>query len=137
MASVVTDDDGTARVAADVIHTRNDALPGSSTVADVRRWFAGSSHRRMAVLADDGQYVGWLTTDDVADADADTPAAQLARREPTVAPDAPLDEAGRLALVDGMRRVPVVDGAGRLLGVVAVTEDLSAFCGIRSHASEA
>lgn len=128
MASI----DGPARVAADVIHPRNDALPGTSTVADVRRWFAGSSHRRMAVLADDGRYVGWLTQDDLVDTDADLPAAQLARREPTVAPDAPLDAASRLALVDGMRRVPVVDEAGCLLGVVAVTEDLSAFCGIRS-----
>ncbi|HEX7354390.1 MAG TPA: CBS domain-containing protein [Mycobacteriales bacterium] len=124
--------DAAARSAADVIHTRNDALPGSATVADVRDWFAGSSHRRMAVLADEGQFVGWLTADDLADADADAPAAPLARREPTVAPDAPLDEASRLALVDGMRRVPVVDEAGRLLGVVAVTEDLSAFCGVRS-----
>lgn len=124
--------DGTARVAADVIHTRNDALPGGATVADVRRWFAGSSHRRMAVLADDGRYVGWLTPDDLAGADAGASAAGLARREPTVAPDAPLDEASRLALVDGMRRVPVVDDSGRLLGVVAVTEDRSAFCGIRS-----
>lgn len=124
-----------ARVAADVIHGRNDALPASSTVADVQAWFAGSSHRRMAVLADDGVYAGRLTAEDLAGADADSAAASLARLEPTVAPDAPLDEAYRLALQDELRRVPVVDSAGQLLGVVAVTEDLAAFCGTKAHVS--
>jgi hypothetical protein len=38
----------------------------------------------------------------------------------------PLDE---LAIATGALRAPVVDGDGRLLGVVAVAEDLVGFCG--------
>ena len=34
-----------------------------------------------------------------------------------------------LALATPARRVPVVDGDGRLLGIVAVTTDLQGFCG--------
>ena len=47
----------------------------------------------------------------------------------TVAPEAPASEAYALALVTDARRVPVVDGDGRLLGVVAVTVDHARFCG--------
>jgi hypothetical protein len=33
------------------------------------------------------------------------------------------------AVAGGALRVPCVDGKGRLLGVVAVTDDLAGFCG--------
>ena len=51
-------------VVADVIHKRFSALPPTATIGDVRDWFAASSHRRMAVLADDGRYIGMLTAAD-------------------------------------------------------------------------
>ncbi|MGH2892778.1 MAG: hypothetical protein ACRDPM_05850, partial [Solirubrobacteraceae bacterium] len=52
---------------ADVLHSRFEALPGTATIDDVRRWFAASSHRKMAFLADDDRYVGCLTRADVAE----------------------------------------------------------------------
>jgi CBS domain-containing protein len=115
---------------ADVLHSRFDALPGTATVDDVRRWFAASSHRKMAFLAEDGRYLGSLTRQDVAEPlDGGRAAAEVARSGPTIAPDAPARAGHELAIAGGALRVPVVDNGGSLLGVVAVTEDLAGFCG--------
>jgi CBS-domain-containing membrane protein len=123
--------DITAQMAcAEVAHSRFSALPGSASVEDVRRWFDESAHRKMAFLADEDRYLGSLTREDVADpADAARPAAEISRGGPTVAPDAPARTGHEVAIATGALRVPVVDGHGRLLGVVAVTEDLQGFCG--------
>ena len=123
--------DSAAQLAcADVLHSRFETLPGAATVDDVRRWFAASSHRKMAFLADDDRYVGSLTREDVAEpADPARPAAEIARQGPTIAPDAPARRGHDLAIAAGALRVPCVDAEGRLLGVVAVTEDLAGFCG--------
>lgn len=119
---------------ADIIHIRFTALPASATIGDVRRWFEESAGRRLAFIADGERYVGSLTPDDVADAaDSDRPAAEVAHDGPTVSPDAPATIGRDLALLTDARRVPVVDDAGRLLGVVAVTGDLKSFCGTGSQ----
>jgi CBS domain-containing protein len=123
-------EESTGLTALDVIHRRFTALPADSTVGDVREWFAASAHRRMAFLADDGRYVGSLTPEDLeAAVDASRLAAEVARYGPTVAPDAPAGAGSELALQTEARRVPVVDGDGKLLGVVSVTDDLARFCG--------
>jgi CBS domain-containing protein len=83
----------------------------------------------MALIADDGRYLGRLVAEDVADADPERPAVELARRGQTVAPDEPAARGEQLALESGIRRVPVVDGDDRLLGIVAITTDLQRFCG--------
>ena len=111
---------------ADVVHRKFSALPADTTIGAVRDWFAASTSRRMAFLADDERYVGSLSRDDV---DPSAPAAGVAHAGPTVLPDAPASEGEELALRTGARRVPVVDRDGRLLGVVSVTEDRQAFCG--------
>jgi CBS-domain-containing membrane protein len=115
---------------ADVIHKRFSALPADATVAQVRDWFAASSHRRMAFLAENGRYVGSLRRADLDGGfDAARPARDLARPGPTVSPDAAARTAYELATTTDARRVPVVDQDGTLLGVVGVTDDLAAFCG--------
>ena len=123
-------DEAAGLTVTDVIHSRFSALPASATIGDVRAWFAGSESRNMALLADDGQYVGSLVPEDLPDdADPARAAAELATRGPTVAPDAPASHAEQVALATAARRVPVVDHEGRLLGIVAVTTDLQGFCG--------
>ena len=115
---------------ADVLHSRFEALPGTATIDEVRQWFAASSHRKMAFLADEDRYIGSLTRDDVAGpTDAGRCAAELARSGPTVAPGDPARTGHEMAVAGGALRVPCVDGEGRLLGVVAVTDDLAGFCG--------
>jgi len=123
-------DDAEHLTVADVIHERFTTLPASATVGDVREWFAASSSRRMAILAQDGHYVGSLAPDDVSgDLDLDRPAADVAKHGPTIAPDAPATAGEAVAVSTDARRVPVVDGEGRLLGIVSVTGDRTAFCG--------
>ena len=123
-------DEASGLTVADVTHSGFKALPASATVGEVRAWFAASGSRRLALLADDGRYVGSLVPEDVAgSADPARAAVELARREPTVAPGDPASRGEELALRTGTRRVPVVDHDGRLLGIVAVTTDLQGYCG--------
>jgi CBS domain-containing protein len=126
-------DEADGLTVADITHVRFTALPASATVGDVRAWFAQSSSRRLAFVADGERYLGSLTPGDVAaDADSDRLAVEVAQDGPTVAPEAPATTGRDLALLTESRRVPVVDADGRLLGVVAVTGDLQSFCGTGS-----
>jgi CBS domain-containing protein len=126
-------DEADGLTVADITHIRFTALPASATVGDVRAWFAQSSSRRLAFVADGERYLGSLTPADVAGgADGDRLAVEVAQDGPTVAPEAPATSGRDLALLTESRRVPVVDADGRLLGVVAVTGDLQSFCGTGS-----
>ena len=123
-------DEAARLTVAEVIHERFTTLPASATIGEVSDWFAASSSRRMAILADDGRYAGSLTPADVTGVgDVTRPATEIATLGPTVAPDAPARAGEELALLSDARRVPVVDRDGRLLGIVSVTGDLKSFCG--------
>lgn len=114
----------------DVVHEKLSAVEATSTIADVRAYFDASTSRRQAFVVDDGRYVGSLTPADLEDADPDSLAADLAKRDgPTIGLDAPATEGRDLALLTDRRRVPVLDEGGKLVGVVAVTGDLTSFCG--------
>ena len=122
--------DATNLTVAQVLHKRCDALGAGATVAEVRDWFAASSHRRMAFLSEEDRYVGSLTREDLeGEVDPRAPAADFAHDGPTVDPDAPARVGYEVATRTPARRVPAVDSAGKLLGVVAVTDDLGGFCG--------
>ena len=121
-------DEAAGLTVGDVTHSRFKALPASATVGEVRDWFAQSESRRMALLADDGRYIGSVFPEDLV-GDPARRAAELAQPTPTVAPDEPASRGEELALATASRRVPVVDHDGRLLGIVAVTTDLQGFCG--------
>jgi CBS domain-containing protein len=126
-------DEAGALTVADITHAKFTALPATATIGDVRDWFAASTSRRQAFVADDGRYVGALTPDDVGgDADPARPAVEVAQAGVTVSPEAPAAQGRDLALSTASRRVPVVDADGTLLGVVAVTGDLQSFCGTAS-----
>ena len=125
-------DEADALTVADITHAKFTALPATATVGDVRDWFAASTSRRQAFVADEGRYVGSLTPEAVADADPARPAVEVAQDGPTISPDAAAATGRDLALLTESRRVPVVDGDGILLGVVAVTGDLQSFCGTAS-----
>jgi len=126
---MLTDVDGLT--AADVMHRNLSYLPASTTVGEVRAYFAQSSSRRLALFVDDDErFAGGIEVDALpATADADAPALGLASPDPQGAPDAPAGQAGELALAQGSRRCPVVDGDGRLVGVVAIDKARTGFCG--------
>jgi CBS domain-containing protein len=113
---------------ADVMHHEFAAIPATTTVAEARAWFAASASRRLALVADQGRYVGSLTPSDVAVPVAtQRPVVEVARTGPTVAPDAAAEVGLDLVLASDSRRIPVVDGDGVLHGVLAVTSDLRYF----------
>jgi CBS domain-containing protein len=123
-------DDAEGLSVRDILHAKWSALEATATVADARDYFAASGSRRMALVCDDGRYVGALTPAQLAgDLDADLPLAEVAERGPTVTPDDPATTGRDVALQTDARRVPVIDADGRLVGVVAVTGDLTSFCG--------
>ena len=122
-------DEADGLTVADVTHSQFKALPTSATVGEVRRWFEASDSRKMALFADEGRYAGCLLRGELDAADATEVAVAYAQRGATVAPDEPASRGEELALATPARRVPVVDGEGRLLGIVAVTADLQGFCG--------
>jgi CBS-domain-containing membrane protein len=123
-------DDAVELRVADVVHRNFNALAAGATVAEVRAWFAASPHRRMALLADHGRFSGSLTLGDLdGEGDPHAPAARHAHAGPTVSPDAPAQLGYQIATRTDARRVPVVDAEGMLLGIVAITTDLTGFCG--------
>ncbi|MCA1682923.1 MAG: CBS domain-containing protein [Actinobacteria bacterium] len=116
--------------AREIMHAQTSALGSRTTVAEARAYFAASTSRRLAVIADSGRYVATLTPADLVNAgDAELPALEVAAARPIVAPDDPATAARDLALADDTRRVPVVDGDGRYLGIVSVNRGLEWFCG--------
>ena len=114
---------------ADITHFHVTVFSATATVGELREWFERKESHRLALLADDGRYLGSLVPDDIDGADGDRVARELARTGPTVAPDDPAKRGEELALSTPARRVPVVDDGGRLLGIVAITPDLQGFCG--------
>jgi CBS domain-containing protein len=116
--------------AEDVMHAQTSALAPQTTVAEARAYFAASSSRRLAVVAENGRYLAALTRADLGgDGDPDRRAVEVAGVRATVDPEAPAAVARDLAMATETRRVPVVAGDGRYLGIVSLNSGLEWFCG--------
>jgi CBS domain-containing protein len=116
--------------AADVVHRRLSTLPSTTTVGEARAFFASSTSHHVALLTHGERYVGSIEAgaipDDIED---DAPAAPFAQPGPRVAPGAPAAGARDAALAQESLRVAVVDDAGALVGIVAITAARDGFCG--------
>jgi CBS domain-containing protein len=115
---------------ADVMHRHLTTVPARTTVDELRAYFAASGSRRLALIVDDGRYVGSIEASALPeDADGAAPLTEHAVRHATIAPEARASEARERGVEEPSRRIPVVDDAGRLVGIVAVTRTLDGFCG--------
>lgn len=129
MAHIKISDAGGLTVEA-VMHAQFTVLPATATVDEVRDYFAASSHRRLAVVADDdGVYVGAITPAQLTGCDPGRPVAEIADRGSAVSLGDPAEIGRDLALATDARRIPVIDDHGRLVGILAITNDLQSFCG--------
>ena len=116
-------------VAADVMHRRLSSLPAGATAGEVREYFAVSASRKLAVVVDEERYVGCIPASAVPPAGETGTAADWARPEPTIHPQAPAHRARDLALADPSQRLPVVDDGGTLVGIVAIDRQRIGVCG--------
>lgn len=116
---------------ADVMHRHLTTLPASTTVDELRAYFDTSGSRRLALIVDDGRYVGSIEASELpGDADGAATLTAYAVRHATIAPGALATEARERGVAEPSRRIPVVDDAGTLVGIVAVTRTLDGFCGV-------
>lgn len=111
-------------------------LPSRASVTDARDAFA-DEHVHLLLLVEGRELVGTLTRDDLAgEHPPQLSALDLATLEGRViAPDVPLDEAGARMRDTGRRRLAVVDGDGRLLGLLCLKRHGRGFCTAEDLAS--
>ena len=128
------------RTVADAMVTAPWTHGSTTSVAEARDAFT-DAHVHMLLLTDGGVLQGTLLRDDLASAtEPARPAldlAPLAGR--TVSPDRPVEEALALMRQQGTRRLAVVDGDRRLLGLLCLKRTLDGFCSdadVRARALE-
>jgi CBS domain-containing protein len=115
--------------AADLMHRRITTLPASATVVELRAYFAESTSHKLALLVDGERYAGSLEASALEGAPESAPASEFTSLGDTVAPDVPADVARERALAMASSRLPVVDGAGVLVGIIAINHRRDGFCG--------
>lgn len=94
-------------------------LAPGQTMARAAEEMRLSGIRHLPIVDRDGQLVGVLSDRDVLTADPDKRIADVMARDlMTIAPDAPAHEAAYLLLRRSIGCVPVVDAAGRLVGIL-------------------
>jgi CBS domain-containing protein len=117
------------RPVSEVMIHRPKALPADATVADARSMFANPKVLVVPLVDGDGRVTGELGRDDVpASADAAEHAADYSSDPHLIAPDATMRAAiDTLTELDGERLV-VVDGDGRLAGMLCLNRSHGRFC---------
>ena len=111
----------------DVMLAEPRAVGPQTPIAEVRETFANPSVKLMLVT-DGERFLGTLSREDLP-AQADGPIEPHVRADaPRVAPDDPVERALALVREQGMTRIPVVDGADQLQGLVCFNKSHSAFC---------
>jgi CBS-domain-containing membrane protein len=114
----------------------------ATTVAQLRRYFADDHVHLALIVAPDGRLV---STVERADLTTTLPGATLARSVGTLAgrtvgPDDPVERAAAILARQRRRRLAVVDGAGRLLGLLCLKRSRTGFCSdadVRARAADA
>lgn len=131
----------TLETVADAMVTAPKTWPAGTTVAEARAAFA-DDHVHMLLLVCDGVLLGTLVRDDLpGHARPATAALRLATlSDRTARPDQPIEEVRQQLIATGHRRLAVVDGSGRLLGLLCLKRDLTGFCsdsGVATRAADA
>jgi CBS domain-containing protein len=117
-----------AQVVADLMLRNPKTLPAQASVADVRAMLDNPSVQ-MVLLAE-GQTLAGAITELPSDARPDGPALDYADRKPeTIGADEPASVAFARTAANPHRRLVVVDGDARLLGLLCLDESRTRFCG--------
>ncbi len=97
-------------------------LPSSTTVGEAIRRLTRSRHHGLPVTDADGRLVGFVSAKELLRhaGDRDLPLARMIRPGTyTATPETGLDDAARIMFRFGLRDLPIIDGQGRLCGVLS------------------
>ncbi|MCG3191037.1 MAG: Inosine-5'-monophosphate dehydrogenase [Thermoanaerobaculia bacterium] len=137
---------GGVRLVKDVLETRTSAVEEGASIEEVLRQLAAASAQRLSVVDSEGRLVGIISDRDVLVRFAEsrkglwrllasslgigsaggestetarkaTAASIMTRNPVTVTPETPIQDAFKLMLERGLKRLPVVDSNGKLLGM--------------------
>lgn len=113
----------------EVVVRRPKTLPAGTSVEQARACFA-DDHVHMLLLTESGRLLGTLVRDDLAAGIAGTDPALLHSRMTgrTIGADVPAEDARRLLLSRGQRRLAVVDTDGALIGLLCLKRRFTGFC---------
>jgi CBS domain-containing protein len=109
----------------DVMLEEARAVSPDTPVAHVRETFA-NPRVKLLLIADGDRYLGTVAPEDLPDDTHGTIAPHVNVDAPRLRPEDPTSRA--LELLEASDRVPVVDDAGRLHGLVCLNRGRSAFC---------
>jgi CBS domain-containing protein len=110
----------------DVLLREARAVSPDTPVQQVRETFE-NPRVKLLLVADGDRFLGTIGPDDLPDGDG-TIAAHVRGDAPRVAPDDAVQTALELVAQTGLVRIPVVDGDGRLEGLVCFNRARNAFC---------
>ena len=118
------------RTVADVMMTRPKTLSAAATAADARAVFANPKVQTCPMLDESGLLVAELAREQLPESagDEEQARAYASGEVATIAPDAPMQEALDRLRALGSERLSVVDGDGRLLGLLCLNGRHNAFC---------
>jgi CBS domain-containing protein len=105
-------------------------LGPATSVAQARAALADDHVHMLLIIDGDGRLLGTLVRSDLPRSVDDSARAldHAVLRNRTIAPDVPAEAARQLLLRRGERRLAVVDGDGRLLGLLCLKRRLTGFC---------
>ena len=119
----------TGKTVGDVVVRLPKTLPAGTTVDQARACFA-DDHVHMLLLADSGRLLGTLVRTDLPDGVSGATLALTRARVwgRTVPADMSAEQARKLLLARGLRRLAVVDDDGTLVGLLCLKRRLAGFC---------
>jgi len=107
---------------------RPDVHPGSATVGELRTFFA-NDHVHVALLVDEGRFIGAVERADLDGRTADEAAARVAGLDDrTIGPDVSLPDALTAMKLGGRRRLAVTTDDGELVGLLCLKSSGRGFC---------
>ena len=121
------------KTARDIMTTRVVTTTASATVGEVARALAHNGISGMPVVGEGdvvglpSKVIGIISEADILTAGVDTPVESVMTREVvSVAPDTPLSEIVKRLAQKSIKRVPVIDDAGNLMGIVSRADIVAA-----------
>lgn len=119
-----------ALTAKDIMTKRVVTVSPCTSVEELTELLAGKKISGVPVIDEKKQVVGIATEADVlAHPEAETIEELMTKRVISVTPDTPIEEIAKVLAKKKIKRVPVIDEKGKLVGIVSRADIVKAFAG--------